>query len=267
MLRRTKDLQAAVLVDLAQQAMKDASAGKAKRDVATSRHRVGVGSEDSRMRSSAKGHAKTGQPVRDNSLSIVLFVLFAISIAAQSFAGWRLLNEALAAHGQAPIGFWHFLSSGTFWEGLSSNWQAAVLQLGSLIAFSTFLYQRGAPHSLDPDKAKRRQKPRKAGRFAWVYRHSLLLTFLLLFVLTLALHIVSGTGEYNEQLALTGQPSVSIAAFLLSAQFWSTTLQTWQAEYLVLALYVVLTIFLRQEGSPESKPVEAKNATTGEANK
>ena len=127
--------------------------------------------------------AKTDQPTRDNSLSIVLFVLFAICIAGQRFAGWRLLNETLAARWQASIDFWYFLSSGTCWEGLLSNWQAAVLQLGSLIAFSTFLYERGAPHSLDPHKAKRKQERRKDGRFAWGYRHSLLLTFLLLFIL------------------------------------------------------------------------------------
>ena len=220
-----------------------------------------------RMKSKTGLHVKTGHPIRDNSLSIVLFVLFAISITAQSFAGWRLLNETLAAHGQASVGYRHFLSTGAFWENLSSNWQAAVLQLGSLIALSTFLYQRGAPHSLDPHKGRPKQRHRKHVRFDWAYRNSLLLTFLLLFVLTLALHIVSGSGAYNEERALTGQPPVSIAAFLHSAKFWSTTLQTWQAEYLVIALYVVLTIFLRQEGSPESKPVESKTATTGEANK
>jgi protein-S-isoprenylcysteine O-methyltransferase Ste14 len=202
-------------------------------------------------------------PIKDNSLSIVLFALFVICISAQSFAGWRLQDETLAAHGQPAIGYWHFLLTGAFLEGLASNWQAAVLQLGSLIVFSSFLYQRGAPHSRDPRKAQRKQSRRKANRFTWVYRNSLFLAFLLLFVFSLALHVVFGASAYNEERALAGQLPISIAAFLLSAKFWSTTLQTWQAEYLVIALYVVLTIFLRQQDSPESKRVESSNQTTG----
>ncbi len=209
---------------------------------------------------------KVIHPIRDNSLSIVLFALFVICISLESLSGWRLQNETLAAHAQSSIGYWHFLSTGAFLEGLASNWQAAVLQLGSLIVFSSFLYQRGAPHSRDPRKAKGKQKRRKADRFSWFYRNSLLVAFLLLFVLALGLHIVFGTKAYNEQLMLAGQPPISIAAFLLSAKFWTTTLQTWQAEYPVIALYVVLTIFLRQQNSPESKPLESRNATTGEAN-
>jgi len=206
--------------------------------------------------------------IRDNSLSIVLFTLFAICISAQSFAGWRAQNENLAAHRQASLGYWHYLSTGTFWEGLASNWQAAVLQLGSLIVFSSFLYQRGAPHSLDPRKPKSEQKRREeTWLFTWTYRNSLSLTFLSLFVLSFVLHALSGASAYNEERALVGQPPVSIMVFLFSARFWSITLQTWQAEYLVIALYVVLTIFLRQEDSPESKPVEASDETTGEANK
>ena len=82
-------------------------------------------------------------------------MLFVICISAQSLAGWRLQNEILAAHGQSSVGYWDFLSTGAFLEGLASNWQAAVLQLGSLIVFSSFLYQRGAPHSRDPRKATR----------------------------------------------------------------------------------------------------------------
>ena len=210
---------------------------------------------------------KLNQAIKDNSLSIVLFVLFVICISSQSFAGWRLQNETLAAHGQASIGYWHFLSTGAFLEGLASNWQAAVLQLGSLIVFSSFLYQRGAPHSRDPRKAPHEQKRWNADRFGWCYRNSLSLAFLLLFLLSLALHVVFGTYAYNEERSLAGQPPISIAAFPLSAKFWSVTLQTWQAEYLVIALYVVLTIFLRQQDSPESKPVESSNETTGEANK
>ena len=118
------------------------------------------------------------QTIKDNSLSIVLFALFAICISAQSFAGWRLQNETLAAHGQAPVGYWHNLSTGTFLEGLATNWQAAFLQLASLIVFSGFLYQRGAPHSRDPSKPKNEQKHREeAGRFSWSYRNSLFLAF------------------------------------------------------------------------------------------
>lgn len=105
---------------------------------------------------SIKGHGRPGwmrnliHAITENSLSIVLFVLFAICISGDSSAGWRLQNETLAAHGQASISYWHFLSTGSFLGGLASNWQAAALQLGSLVLFSSFLYQRGAPHSLDP---------------------------------------------------------------------------------------------------------------------
>jgi len=206
--------------------------------------------------------------IRNSSLSIVLFGLFIICISAQSFVSWRLQNETLAAQGRALVGYWHHLATGAFLEGLASNWQAAFLQLASLIVFSSFLYQRGAAHSLDPRKAKSERKRREeAGRFTWLYRNSLFVAFVLLFVFSLALYAVFGTAAYNAERALTGRPPVSIAAFLPSAQFWSSTLQTWQAEYLAIAVYVVLSIFLRQQESPESKPLEATNETTGETNK
>ena len=206
------------------------------------------------------------QAIKYNSLSIVLFAFFIICILAQSFAGWRLQNETLAAHGQAPVGYWHNLSTGTFLEGLASNWQAAFLQLASLVVFSGFLYQRGAPHSRDPSKTKTSKSVGEAARFTWFFRHSFFLSLMLLFVLAIALHVVVGAKAYNEERALTDQPPISVAAFLLSAKFWSSTLETWQAEYLAIALFVVLSIFLRQQDSAESKPVESSNETTGEPN-
>ena len=205
--------------------------------------------------------------IKDNSLSIVLFGLFFVCISAQTFAGWRLQNETLAAHGQAPLGYWNNLSTGTFLEGLATNWQAAFLQLGSLIVFSGFLYQRGAPHSRDPRKALDKRKRREeASRFPWLYRNSLFLAFALPFVLSLTLDVVVGEKAYNEERTLGFEPPISVAAFVVSAKFWSSTLQTWQAEYLAIAVFVVLSIFLRQQGSAESKPVESSDATTGEAN-
>jgi hypothetical protein len=115
-------------------------------------------------------------------------------------------------------------------------------------------------------QGKTREYARTGARATWVYRNSLFLAFLLLFLLAFALHIGVGASAYNEDRALAGQPPISIAGFLLSAKFWSTTLQTWQAEYLVIAIYLVLSIFLRQQGSAESKPVGARNKTTGRAN-
>ena len=187
--------------------------------------------------------------------------------AGGGFAGWRWQNETLAAYGRTLVGYRHFLSSGVFLEGLASNWQAAVLQLGSLVVFSSFLYQRGAPRSRDPRTAKHRKKRRKDGLLIWFYSYSLSVAFLILFVLALSLLVVFGAHAYNAERSLASQPPISIAAFVLSAKFWSTTLQTWQAEHLVIAIYVVLTIFLREQDSPESKPVESRNETTGAANR
>ena len=187
-------------------------------------------------------------PIKYNSLSIVLFALFVICMSAQSVVGWRLQNETLAAHGQALIGHWHNLSTGTFLEGLAS-----------------VLYQRGAPHSRDPRKAKNAQNRREeADRFTWLYRNSLFRAFVLLFVFSLTLHIAFGTNAYNEERALIGQPPISVAAFLLSAKFWSSTLQTWQAEYLAIALFVVLSIFLRQQDSAESQYASTESRSRAE---
>lgn len=206
-------------------------------------------------------------PIKDNSLTIVLFMISVICITGQSFAGWLLQNETLASHGQVPISYWFFLTTGSFLDGLACNWQAAVLLLTSLIVLSRFLYQRGAPHSRNPKKPKLKHGRHNSSHFSWFYRYSFSLAFLLLFVLCFALHIFFGARAYNEELLLLSQPTISIAAFLLSAKFWTTTLQTWQAGYLAITFYLVFSIFLRQEGSPESKAVESKTETTGSSNK
>ncbi len=204
-------------------------------------------------------------PVKSNSLTISLFALFAVCICAQSVVGWRQQNEVLAAHGKALISYWHNLASSSFLDGLASNWQAAFLQLATLIVFSGIFYQRGAPHSRDPDKNPSKQRAHTR-RFSWLYRHSLSLAFALFFALSLALHALFGARAYNAQRALAGQSPISFEAFLRSAQFWSSNLQTWQAEYLTIALFVVLSVFLRQQDSAESKPLESSDESTGQAN-
>ena len=205
---------------------------------------------------------------KDSSLSIALITLFIICIFLQTLAGWKLHNENLIAHGHHAISHWGYLFTGVFWEDISSNWQAAFLQLGTLIILSSFLYQRGSPHSLDPRSKAQLSKLEqlKVKHFSWLYRHSLSIAFLLLFAVAFVIHIISGVRGYNEERLLTGNPPISIAAFMISAKFWATTLKTWQAEYMVITIYILLGIFLRQENSAESKPVESKNETTGKIN-
>ena len=175
--------------------------------------------------------------IKDNSLSIVLFALFVICMFAQSFAGWRLQNETLAAHGQALIGYWHNLSTGTFLEGLASNWQAAFLQLASLIRVQQLssisavrrihaIRSRGKTSKIGAKKLAA-SPGSTAIRCSW--------RFCCCLCSRLRCMSSSAPRPTTRNAALMGQPPISIAAFLLSAKFWSSTLQTWQAEYLAIA--------------------------------
>ena len=206
--------------------------------------------------------------LRDNSLSIVLLALFVASIGGAVWGGWLHQSETLAAHHRAGVGLWAYIGSATFIDGLAVNWQAAILQLASLVVFSSFLYQRGSPHSRKPDR--RKPKRRRAHGYGhvpgWVRRNSLFIAFALLFVASFGIHAVSGAAAANSERALMSEPPVTFGDYLVSSKFWWQNFQTWQAEYLVIALYLVLSVCLRQKGSAESKPEDAPDAETGEHN-
>lgn len=209
----------------------------------------------------------------DHGLLIVLTLLFVVFLVAQTFSGLWAYNGTRAAQGLSDLGYWQYVTTGNFLDGVFANWQAALLQLGALILFGIFLRQRGAAHSIKPGKRRRRQKLAKkwgnspaAKLLARLYANSLSLAFLLLFLVCFVLHLFAGNAANNEQRALLHQPPLSAGGFFLSSQFWFLTMQTWEAEFMAIALYVALTIFLRQEGSPESKPVDATNDTTGVTN-
>ncbi len=203
----------------------------------------------------------------NNSLSLIFFVLFVGAILVDSVAGLSDYNQTLTSHGRPAIGYFAYLGTGNFLAGLFSNWQAAVLQLGCLIVFAAIFHQKGASHSLrlrhDPSLDRRQG----AGQASWLYRNSLSLAFALLFALAFLGHLVFGTKAYNETLALSDQSPVSVASYAWSASFWSKTAQTWQAEFVVMGLFLVLSIYLRQQGSAESKPVLSRDDETGETNK
>lgn len=218
---------------------------------------------------------------RDNGLSLALVALFVLCVGAQCITGYSSVNAERAAHGLPALAVGAYLGTGTFLDGMFVNLQAAFLQLAVLITFSAFLEQRGAAHSRKPadEKAAQRryrQKPvlpdgarganKISGRAGWLYRNSLSLAFIGLFLLCFVLHVWSGMKQTNELARLANEPSVGVVSYLVSPRFWFSNFQTWQAEFLAISAYVVLSIFLRQAHSSESKPEDALDSETGVTN-
>jgi hypothetical protein len=212
-----------------------------------------------------------------NGLSIVLLSLFLACLVAQSLTGWREEIHELESHGQAAIGYLAYLGSGSFLEVTMENWESEFLQMSIYVLFTAFLYQRGSAESKDPDKTEpvdrdphlakdKADAPSPVRAGGWrlrLYEQSLGLAFLALFVFSFALHAVGGAYNYNEQQRLHGERVVSVVEYLGTSRFWFESFQNWQSEFLAIASMVVLSIFLRQRGSPESKPVDAPHSQTG----
>lgn len=206
---------------------------------------------------------------KNNSLTIALSVLFIGCLTAECFVAQTLQNDPVHLKNKIPVGFWQNVVTDKFIDGLASNWQAAFLQLVVLVIFSGFLVQKGAAHSKLPAKTSRfthRAEGQKE-KHSWLYDNSLVLALLLLFLLAFGCHGWSGWRSYNHSLRAERHVTVSFITYLTSAEFWSSNFQTWQAEFLAIAVFVFFSIFLREKDSAESKPVGAGDKTTGNVNK
>jgi Domain of unknown function (DUF6766) len=212
-----------------------------------------------------------------NGLSIVFMSLFLIALAGQVATGWGEHNQDEQAHGRPPLSFTAYLGSGHFWEATGENWESEFLQMAMFVLLTTRLYQKGSAESKrlgvveeqDVDPRRFRDQPDVPGpvrRGGWqlrLYEHSLGLAFLLFFLMSFAIHAAGGLIEYNGEQEAHGRPQVRLVEFLGSQRFWFESFQNWQSEFLSLAAMVVGTIFLRERGSPESKPVHAPHSETG----
>lgn len=215
--------------------------------------------------------------LRDNGLSLVLFGLFAVSLVGQTLTGHRHYNDEQVEHGQATVSLSEYLRSGAFMEATAENWESEFLQMGAYVLFTCFLFQRGSseskkigesePVDRDPRLSKnKRDVPWPVRRGGWVlrvYSNSLSLAFLLLFAISFVAHAIGGARAYNEEELAHGGHTITALEYLGSAQFWFESFQNWQSEFLAIGMMVVLSIFLRQRGSPESKPVDAPHRETG----
>jgi hypothetical protein len=212
-----------------------------------------------------------------NALALVTFGAFVVFAALQAIFGWQVRNEELLEAGRAADGFWHYLGTGHFGEALFENWESEFLQMGSYVLLTAYLVQRGSPESKPLDQKDRPEDyPENAGpdapRFSrtrgvaqLLYRNSLSIVLLLFFLMSFVAHLLAGTANYNEEQALeTGEAPINALQFLGTPDFWFQSMQNWQSEFLAVGCLVVLSIVLRQHGSPQSKPVTAPHGQTGE---
>lgn len=214
---------------------------------------------------------------RENGLSIALLGLFlAIFIFGYSTTGHREYNSEQEEHGVPPISYFEYLTTSHFLETASENWESEFLEMFAYVLLTSFLFQKGSaeskkldesnPVDRDPRKSRKKNVPspvRKGGLTLKLYENSLAIAFLLLFLLSFSIHAISGTGKYNEEQLQHGELTVSVPQYVSTSRFWFESFQNWQSEFLGVGSVVILSIFLRQRGSPESKPVDSLHSQTG----
>jgi hypothetical protein len=215
----------------------------------------------------------------ENSLSLVMGALFALALVGQAFSGWSEYNNEQLASGLATVSLGHYVTSAAFAVDVTENWQSEYLQFLLYIVLTVWLVQRGSPESKELEAAGREsdeqqrigrhadeESPRWARLGGWrtlLYSRSLGVTMGAIFVLSWLAQSVAGWAAYNEQRLTQLQDPIPWAGYPLSADFWSRSLQNWQSEFLAVGSMAVLSIFLRQRGSPESKPTGAAHHSTG----
>ena len=223
--------------------------------------------------------------LREQSLSLIFFGLFVVSLSGQAIAGWHDYNNLESWHaqmaGERPelLSLGRYLTSSSFAQAVTENWQSEYLQFTLFILLTLWFVQKGSTESKQPgeeggesDEAQmlgryaRPDSPRwaKAGGWRlWVYSNSLVLVMAAIWMWSWFAQSVSGWSEYNAERLEHEQAPLSWLGYLGSADFWQTTLQNWQSEFLAVGSMAVLAIYLRQRGSPESKPVGCPHHSTG----
>ena len=207
-------------------------------------------------------------------------VLFAATLIGQWLAGWSVYNDDQAAHDMPQVSVVEYLTTGHFGEALFENWESEFLQMGLFVLLTARLRQRGSPESKpfeedgeEPSEVDREPDPRRPGAplpvrvggvVGKVYEHSLSIALLVLFALSFALHLWTGAAEYSAEQAAHGAPGVGALDYLGTSQLWFESLQNWQSEFMSIAALALLSIFLRERGSSQSKPVDAPHSETGE---
>jgi hypothetical protein len=217
--------------------------------------------------------------LRDNSMSIVFLLLFLAALFGQAIAGHADFNDNAESHGDPTISLGRYVVSSDFGSAVMENWQSEYLQFTLLILLTVWLLQRGSPESKELDQAGRESdQSQKVGPHAqqnsprWakvggirrtLYENSLVLVMGTFWLGTWLAQSITGTAQYNAEQLGHQQDPVSWSGYLTTAHFWENTLQNWQSEFLAVGSMTILAVYLRQRGSPESKPVGTPHEATG----
>jgi hypothetical protein len=217
--------------------------------------------------------------VRENALTLAFALLFLGALVGQAVSGVSQYNNQAIVDGADPVSFWQYLTTSDFAVDVAENWQSEYLQFLLYIFLTVWLAQVGSPESKTLDQLGRESdedqkvgphaapdSPRWAKARGWrlsVYSRSLGLVMGLIFLGSWLAQSIAGHSAYNEQQLRDLEQPVSWFGYVTSASFWNRTLQNWQSEFLAVASMVALSIYLRQRGSPESKPVGAAHSDTG----
>jgi hypothetical protein len=219
---------------------------------------------------------------RDNALSLFFGALLLAAVAGETLAGQRVYNAQSTEHGAGGISWIHYLQTPEFAGDLLENWQSEFLQFSLYIFATIWLIQRGSNESKKPGReGLESDKEQRVGAHAgaaspawakvggvrrWIYSNSLILVMTTIFLLSWFGQSLNGWRSFNHRQDAHQGTHISYGAYLLDADFWNRTLQNWQSEFLAVGAMAIFTVYLRQRGSPESKPVGAphdETATSG----
>ncbi len=216
--------------------------------------------------------------LRENSLSLFFLLIFLATLIGQAFVGHADFNHQQVAHQDATISLGRYLNSSAFWVDVMENWQSEYLQFTLFILGTVWLVQRGSTESVEvgeeggeSDEEQKlgehttRESPRAAkagGLRTLVYSNSLVLLMGAIFLASWFAQLVTGRIEYNEDQLDHHEAPLTLVQYAGSSDFWNRTMQNWQSEFLAVASMVLFSIYLRQRGSSQSKPVGEAHTTT-----
>jgi amino acid transporter len=213
---------------------------------------------------------------RNNGLSLVFFFLFIIALIGQFFSGYAEHNKERKEQGYRPISVSEYIYSGHFIQATFENWESEFLQMALFVVLTISFRQKGSSESkkcegkeeVDREPSPERKGApwpvKKGGIYLNIYKHSLTIALLILFLLSFVFHFYGSLKNENEELHLKGLPPETFGQYIFSSRLWFESFQNWQSEFLSVFAIVILSVFLRQKGSPQSKPVDAPDYETGE---